>query len=111
MLACTACSLTRTHPPTQTPAQPNGYIFTSVINACEKGGAWQRALEVFKAMQSADIGSDSMTMVARRALYAFPALLAVTPAPLLAAARTAVDSGRAARRWLDRKERQLLEEL
>ena len=39
-------------------------------------------------------------MVARKVLYAFPSLIAVMPAPLLKAARAAVDSGRAARRWI-----------
>ena len=33
------------------PPQPNGYIFTSLINACEKGGQWERAVALFKVMQ------------------------------------------------------------
>lgn len=32
--------------------QPNGYIFTSLINACEKGGQWERAVALFKVMQA-----------------------------------------------------------
>ena len=49
-------------------AQPNGYIFTSLINACEKGGQWERAVQLFKLMQSQDINAASMTMVARKAM-------------------------------------------
>jgi pentatricopeptide repeat protein len=48
--------------------QPNGYIFTSLINACEKGGQWERALKLFRLMQGQDIPVDSMAMVARKAL-------------------------------------------
>ena len=50
--------------------------------------------------QDLDIELDSLNMVARKVLYAFPSLIAVMPAPLLKAARAAVDSGRAARRWI-----------
>ena len=50
--------------------QPNGYIFTSLINACEKGGQWEQAVELFRLMQQRqqDIPLDSMAMVARKAL-------------------------------------------
>lgn len=82
--------------------QPNGYIFTSLINACEKGGQWDTALRLFQLMQQRqDISLDSMAMVARKALYAFPPLIRVMPAPLLKAARATVDSGRAARQWIE----------
>lgn len=84
--------------------QPNGYIFTSIVNACEKGGQWETAVRLFKAMQQQqDIPLDSMAMVARKALYAFPSLIKVMPAPLLDAARATVDSGRAARQWIEKK--------
>jgi hypothetical protein len=33
--------------------------------------------------------------------YAFPSLIKVMPAPLLQAARATVDSGRAARQWIE----------
>ena len=60
-------------PPKHTPPvllQPNGYIFTSLINACEKGGQWEQAVELFRLMQQRqqDIPLDSMAMVARKAL-------------------------------------------
>lgn len=48
--------------------QPNGYIFTSLINACEKGGQWETAVRLFKLMQGQDIPLGSMAMVARKAL-------------------------------------------
>lgn len=49
--------------------QPNGYIFTSLINACEKGGQWEEAVRLFKLMQQRqDIPLGSMAMVARKAL-------------------------------------------
>ena len=50
--------------------QPNGYIYSSPINACEKGGQWQEATELFRLMQQRqqDIPLDSMAMVARKAL-------------------------------------------
>lgn len=35
--------------------------------------------------------------------YAFPSLIRLMPAPLLQAARATVDSGRAARQWIDRR--------
>ena len=38
--------------------------------------------------------------------YAFPALIRVMPAPLLQAARATVDSGRAARQWIEDKQKQ-----
>ncbi|KAL4859511.1 Pentatricopeptide repeat-containing protein [Chlorella vulgaris] len=85
--------------------QPNGYIFTSLINACEKGGQWERAVKLFRLMQGQDIPVDSMAMVARKALYAFPQLIRLMPAPLLQAARATVDSGRAARQWIEEKKR------
>ncbi|EFN59084.1 hypothetical protein CHLNCDRAFT_137845 [Chlorella variabilis] len=87
-------------------AVPNGYIFTSLINACEKGGQWETAVRLFKLMQGQDIPLGSMAMVARKALYAFPPLIRLMPAPLLQAARATVDSGRAAREWIDSKKEQ-----
>ncbi|KAL4420028.1 hypothetical protein ABPG77_001278 [Micractinium sp. CCAP 211/92] len=83
--------------------QPNGYIFTSLVNACEKGGQWETAVRLFKAMQARDIPLDSMAMVARKALYAFPSLIKIMPAPMLDAARATVDSGRAARQWIEKQ--------
>lgn len=35
--------------------------------------------------------------------YAFPSLIKLMPAPLLVAARATVDSGRAARQWIEKK--------
>jgi pentatricopeptide repeat protein len=29
----------------------NGYIITSLLNACEKGGQWEKAGELFRVMQ------------------------------------------------------------
>jgi pentatricopeptide repeat domain-containing protein 1 len=83
--------------------QPNGYIFTSLINACEKGGQWERAVALFKVMQRQDIPLDSMAMVARKAIYAFPSLIKLMPAPLLQAARATVEGGRAARQWIEKQ--------
>ena len=53
------------------PPQPNGYIYASLVNACERGGQWERAEQLFREMQLAaadDIPLDSMVMVARKAL-------------------------------------------
>jgi hypothetical protein len=43
---------------------------------------------------------DDMTTVGRRVLYAWPMLLTAIPAPLVTTARAAVESGRAARKWI-----------
>jgi pentatricopeptide repeat protein len=39
-----------------------------LINACETGGQWERAVQLFRLMQGQDIPADSMAMVARKAL-------------------------------------------
>ena len=55
--------------PPHPPPQPNGYHYTSVLNACEQGGQWDTAVRLFKAMQRrSDIPLRSMAMVARKAL-------------------------------------------
>ena len=82
--------------------KPNGYIFASLINACEKGGQWQRASILFQTMQELDIGLFDTAMVTRKLLYAFPSLAPLIPEALVKAARAAVESGRAARRWIER---------
>ncbi|GAB4817867.1 hypothetical protein N2152v2_004913 [Parachlorella kessleri] len=86
----------------------NGYIITSLLNACEKGGQWEKARELFGVMQNLGMDMDSMTMVARKAVYAFPWLISTLPAPLVKAAQAAVESGRAARRWISKANSDLL---
>jgi pentatricopeptide repeat domain-containing protein 1 len=86
--------------------KPNVYIFASVLNACERGRKWDRATELFQAMQAAvddaPLPLSTVGVLARRAMYASPALLSKMPAPLVTAAQAAMDTGRAARRWIDR---------
>ncbi len=53
--ACCALPVQWFHAPRSTRLrclQPNGYIFTSLVNACEKGGQWETAVRLFKAMQA-----------------------------------------------------------
>jgi hypothetical protein len=54
------------------------------------------------SIQELELEMDSLSMVARRVLYAFPTLLSLMPASLVLAARAAVDTGRAARAWTTR---------
>jgi len=84
--------------------KPNLYIYSSVLNACEKGRQWDRATELFKAML--EIGNEelvpmsSIAILARKAIYASPAILSALPDPLVTAAKSVVDTGRAARQWI-----------
>eukprot|EP00427_Karlodinium_veneficum_P030757 CAMPEP_0169193098 /NCGR_PEP_ID=MMETSP1016-20121227/5980_1 /TAXON_ID=342587 /ORGANISM="Karlodinium micrum, Strain CCMP2283" /LENGTH=846 /DNA_ID=CAMNT_0009269509 /DNA_START=7 /DNA_END=2543 /DNA_ORIENTATION=- len=40
---------------------PNAHCYSAAINACEKGGQWQRALELFHTMQSQNVKPTSIT--------------------------------------------------
>lgn len=77
------------------------YVYASLINACEQSGEWKRALELFQAMQAEGIEFSSITMLAKRALYTWPQLTKYLPPPVVSAAWAAVETGRAARRWVD----------
>jgi len=94
--------------------KPNSFIFTSVLNACERGRQWDRATEIFQAlnvmMKEGRVGRDEINMnalsiLARRAMYASPASVVLTamPDPLVTTAKSVVDSGRAARALLARR--------
>ena len=84
--------------------KPNVYIFASVLNACERGRKWDRATELFQAMLAAGdtLPLSTVGVLARKAVYSSPALLSRMPAPLVTAAQAAVETGKAARRWIDR---------
>lgn len=82
---------------------PNAYTFMSLFKACEAAGSWEIALELFSEMQAMDIEFDSVTMAAKTLMYTWPQLITRLPAPVVAAAKAAVSSGQAARRWIDRK--------
>jgi pentatricopeptide repeat domain-containing protein 1 len=84
--------------------KPNLYIYSSVLNACEKGRQWDRATELFKAMLENGneelVPMSSIAILARKAMYASPAILSALPDPLVTAAKSVVDTGRAARQWI-----------
>ncbi|BDA43178.1 Pentatricopeptide repeat-containing protein At5g02860 [Coccomyxa sp. Obi] len=79
----------------------DGYVLQTVISACERAGAWEEADAVFQRMEAAGqlADMDGLALATRRVLYALPALVA---GPLMTTAHLAVDSGRAARRWIAR---------
>jgi pentatricopeptide repeat domain-containing protein 1 len=86
--------------------EPNMYIYSSVLNACERGRQWDRATELFKALNlmikegkggKEEMNMNSISILARRAMYASPAVLSAMPDPLVTTAKSVVDSGRAAR--------------
>ena len=90
---------------------PNSFIFASVLNACERGRQWDRATEIFKALnvmiKEGKVGRDELQMnalsiLARRAMYMSPAsaVLSAMPDPLVTTAKSVVESGRAARALL-----------
>ena len=58
-------------------------------------------VQVFQRMEQAGLlaDMDGLALVTRRVLYALPTLVA---GPLMTTAHLAVDSGRAARRWINR---------
>jgi pentatricopeptide repeat domain-containing protein 1 len=102
--------------------KPSVQVYTSVLNACERGGQWDRAAGLFAQLEAQQkqraaagaglggdgggIGADAATMLARKALYAFPGLVTGVPPTLLNAARAAVEGGRAARRWINGRRKQ-----
>lgn len=60
-------------------------------------------MQVFHEMQEQGLlrDMDSLALATRRVLYALPTLVA---GPLVTSAHLAVDSGRAARRWIQRSQ-------
>jgi hypothetical protein len=53
--------------------------------------------------QDLDVDASSVSMAARQVMYAWPQLLELFPPALVAAAQATVASGRATRKWLDRR--------
>ena len=86
--------------------EPNIYIYSSVLNACERGRQWDRATQLFKVMMErgwdSELHMNSIAILARKAMYASPAVLSAMPDPLVTAAKSVVESGRAARNWLSK---------
>ena len=82
---------------------PNSYIFTAVLTALEDGNQWDVAVKVFKAMNAYNVDIGTVPMAGRKVLYAMPGLLSVVPSPVVTAARAAVTTGRAARRWMQQE--------
>lgn len=80
--------------------QPNAYVFSSLIAACEDNNEWEHALAVFSDMKASNIELDAVTMAGRKLVYMFPGVLSAVPGPLVNAAKIAVKSGRAARQWI-----------
>ncbi len=91
--------------------EPNSFIFASVLNACERGRQWDRATEIFNALNVMikegkvardELQMNALSILARRAMYASPAsaVLSAMPDPLVTTAKSVVDSGRAARALL-----------
>lgn len=71
------------------------YIYKSVLSACERGEQWRRAVEVCDRMTESG-------MSPRTADALLPALMS-TLGPIAPVARVAVNSGKAARRWIETK--------
>lgn len=80
--------------------QPNAYVFSSLIAACEDSNQWEEALEVFSDMKASTVELDAVAMAGRKLVYMFPGVLSVMPAPFVNAAKIAVKTGRAARQWI-----------
>lgn len=80
--------------------QPNAYVFSSLIAACEDSNEWEQALAIFSDMKASNIELDAVTMAGRKLVYMFPGVLSAVPGPLVNAAKIAVKSGRAARQWI-----------
>jgi pentatricopeptide repeat domain-containing protein 1 len=41
--------------------KPDVYSYNALISACEKGGQWERAVEVFEEMKAAGVKPDVIT--------------------------------------------------
>ena len=81
--------------------EPNKYIYNSVIAACEDSSQWSKALEVFDDMKNSNIQLDYIATAGRNLMYKLPEqVLAALPSHLVVAAKAAVQSGRAARKWI-----------
>lgn len=80
--------------------QPNAYVYSSLISACEDSNQWEEALAVFSDMKASNVELDAVTMAGRKLVYMFPGVLSAMPAPIVSAAKIAVKTGRAARQWI-----------
>lgn len=80
--------------------QPNAYVYSSLIAACEDSNQWEEALAVFCDMKASNVELDAVTMAGRKLVYMFPGVLSAMPAPIVSAAKIAVKTGRAARQWI-----------
>ncbi|DBA74417.1 TPA: hypothetical protein ACH3X1_011172 [Trebouxia sp. C0004] len=80
--------------------QPNAYVYSSLISACEDSNQWEKALAVFSDMKASNVELDAVTMAGRKLVYMFPGVLSAMPAPIVSAAKIAVKTGRAARQWI-----------
>ena len=38
--------------------EPNVHAYTSLMSLCQKAGEWQRAMDIFRRMETADIKAD-----------------------------------------------------
>eukprot|EP00873_Tetraselmis_striata_P016572 jgi/Tetstr1/436836/TSEL_025613.t2 len=74
---------------------PNESTFNAVLTACEEGQQWRRAVQVTDLMAASGVPRNTMDAMVR--------MLMPTLGPLAPAAQAAVNSGRAARRWIDTK--------
>ena len=87
--------------------EPNIYVYSSVLNACERGRQWDRATKLFKVMMekgNQELKSmNSFALLARKAMYSSPAVLSAMPDPLVTTAKSVVESGRAARAFFSSK--------
>ena len=80
--------------------QPNAYVFSSLIAACEDSNRWEEALAVFSDMKASSVELDAVTMAGKKLVYMFPGILSAMPTPFVNAAKIAVNTGRAARQWI-----------
>ncbi len=46
--------------------QPNAYVFSSLIAACEDSNEWEHALAIFSDMKASNIELDAVAMAGRR---------------------------------------------
>mmetsp|Transcript_10079 Transcript_10079/g.28942 ORF Transcript_10079/g.28942 Transcript_10079/m.28942 type:complete len:760 (+) Transcript_10079:484-2763(+) len=75
--------------------EPNSYIFQAVLSACEKGQEWKKAVEVCDIMASSGMPPPALDALMSR--------LMLTLGMLAPMAQAAVNSGKAARRWIETK--------
>lgn len=45
-------------PSTNAGVQPNAHAYTSLMSLCQRAGQWQRAMDIFRRMETAGVKAD-----------------------------------------------------